>query len=78
MKLSIGTMVKVIPPTDKSRNMKELWWIEDMNRYIGKSMTITGYSQSDNYILDNIKELGWVDEWFEDIMITLINEVTRK
>ena len=73
MKFKIGDIVTLIKP--KKDYTSGLQWIKPMNRYVGLTTTIK-YVVG-NYIRLKGVEYFWSEEWIEDPILTLINEVTK-
>ena len=76
MKFKVGDKVTVFKPVSD----EHLDWVSDMDNFIGKSFKIQGF-HGDRYKIDGDDgdwTWTWKEEWLEDPVLRLINEVTRK
>ena len=79
MGYSIGQSVVILKPkvVPLEGQGHYTWWVSGMDKLVGETHTIKRcYEDSNEYSLKDTN-YTWIDEWFEDPVLTLINEVTR-
>lgn len=72
-----GDKVTIIKPKNVPLENGEArtWWVDDMDQYIGRTLTIAGKIGIEYRVVEN--NFSWLEQWFEDPVLRLINEVTK-
>ena len=83
MNWKIGDTITIISPKPIHRIKGiygRLWWNPRMDKYISATLIITGINKSDKQYSCNTRddiEWVWIEEWLEDPILALINEVIK-
>ena len=78
-KFKIGQKVRVISKPYQNPISDDCFWIEEMNKFLGHTVTIDGYDSDNCYlIVEDDNEFSWDESWLfsPSKMEEFINEST--